>query len=49
VFGVIVANEQLPGGRILVGAVVATVVLSIFAHGLSANPLSARFAASEET
>jgi len=33
VFGVIVLNEQLPGGDTLTTTVVATVVLSILAHG----------------
>ncbi len=45
VFAVIVAKEKLPGNEILVGTVVATVVLSILAHGLTANPLSAAFGA----
>ena len=39
VFGVIVINEHLPGGDTLTITVVSTVVLSIVAHGLSANPL----------
>ena len=43
VFGVIVLNEALPGGKMLSMAVVYTVVLSIVLHGLSANPLSAKF------
>jgi NhaP-type Na+/H+ or K+/H+ antiporter len=45
VFGVIVLNERLPGGDTLTTAVVSTVVLSIVAHGLSANPLVGGLAA----
>lgn len=45
VFLLIVMDAKLPGGETLVATVVATVVLSILAHGLSANPLSAAFAA----
>jgi len=43
VFLVIVAQEKLPGGDTLIATVVATVALSIVAHGLTANPLSAAF------
>jgi NhaP-type Na+/H+ or K+/H+ antiporter len=39
VFGVIVINEHLPGGHIIAITAVCTIVLSIFAHGFSANPL----------
>jgi NhaP-type Na+/H+ or K+/H+ antiporter len=39
VFAVIVLDEALPNGGILVQTVVATILLSIFCHGLSANPL----------
>ena len=45
VFIIIVADEKLPGGPTLIATVVATVVLSILAHGLTANPLAARFGA----
>ena len=45
----IVANAKLPGGDTLIATVVATVVLSIVAHGLTANPLAARFGAREKT
>jgi NhaP-type Na+/H+ or K+/H+ antiporter len=45
VFLVMVANENLPGNDTMVATVVATVVLSIVAHGLTANPLAARFGA----
>ena len=40
-FLVIVAQRKRPGSDILV----ATVVLSILAHGLTANPLAAAFGA----
>ena len=46
VFAIIVLNENLPGGQTLALTVVCTVVLSIFAHGLTANPLAKRIAAS---
>ena len=49
VFLVIVAQEKLPGGDTLISVVVATVVLSILGHGLSANPLAARFGARRAT
>ncbi|MGR8918035.1 MAG: cation:proton antiporter [Gammaproteobacteria bacterium] len=39
VFGVIVLNDQLPGGSTITNTVVATIVLSVIGHGLSANPL----------
>ena len=39
VFAVIVFNQHLPGGGTLAMTVVFTVVLSIIAHGVSANPL----------
>ncbi len=47
VFIVIVSHEKLPGNPILVGSVVTTVLFSVIAHGLSANPLAQRFGASE--
>jgi NhaP-type Na+/H+ or K+/H+ antiporter len=47
VFAVIAVDAKLPGNDTLVATTVATVVLSILAHGLSANPLSALFAAHE--
>jgi sodium/hydrogen antiporter len=43
VFAIIVAHEKLPGSPQLIGTVVVTVVLSVLAHGLSANPLASRF------
>ncbi len=45
VFLVMVANENLPANNTLVAKVMATVVLSIVAHGLTANPLAAWFGA----
>jgi NhaP-type Na+/H+ or K+/H+ antiporter len=47
VFGIIVVNERLPGEETLVLTVVCTVLLSVVAHGLSANPLSNAFGAYE--
>jgi len=41
VFAVIVMNAHLPGGTTLSMIVVCTILLSIVAHGLSANPLVA--------
>jgi NhaP-type Na+/H+ or K+/H+ antiporter len=41
VFAVIVLNEHLPGGGTIAMTVVCTIVLSVVAHGLSANPLVA--------
>jgi NhaP-type Na+/H+ or K+/H+ antiporter len=45
VFVVIVANEKLPGNDTLIATVVATVFLSILAHGLTANPIATAFGA----
>ena len=45
VFAVIVLNENLPGGETISTAVVCTIILSVIAHGLSANPLVAALAA----
>jgi len=44
VFAIIVLNENLPGGETLVITVACTVILSIVAHGLSANPLATALA-----
>ncbi len=44
VFAIIVLNEDLPGGELLAVIVVCTVVLSIIAHGLTANPFAKSFA-----
>jgi NhaP-type Na+/H+ or K+/H+ antiporter len=43
VFIVIVLNENLPGGQTLQQTVVWTVILSVVAHGLSANPLASLY------
>ena len=45
VFAVIVIDNDLPGGGTITMTVVCTIVLSIIAHGLSANPLVAALAA----
>ncbi len=39
VFAVMVINADLPGGELLTDTVAWTVLLSVIAHGLSANPL----------
>lgn len=49
VFIVIVVDAKLDGSDLLVGTVMTTVVLSILAHGLSANPLASRFGASQRS
>jgi NhaP-type Na+/H+ or K+/H+ antiporter len=41
VFGVIVLQEDLPGGPIIAVAVFCTILLSVITHGLTANPLAA--------
>lgn len=48
VFGVIVLNENLPGAATISLTVVTTILLSVIAHGLSANFLVARLANSEK-
>jgi NhaP-type Na+/H+ or K+/H+ antiporter len=45
VFAVIVLNEHLPGGDTLSMTVVCTILLSVIAHGISANPLVAALGA----
>ena len=45
VFAVIVLNEHLTGGGTIAMTVVCTIMLSVIAHGLSANPLVAALAA----
>ena len=42
VFAVIVLNENLPGGKTIALTAVCTIVLSVIAHGISANPLVRR-------
>jgi len=44
VFAVIVIDEHLPGGDTITIAAACTIILSILAHGLSANPLVALLA-----
>lgn len=46
VFAVIVLNENLPGGQIIITTVVCTITLSVIGHGLSANPLVAALVSS---
>ena len=45
VFGVIVINNNLPGGGTIALTVVCTIVFSIIFHGLSAKPLVAALGA----
>jgi NhaP-type Na+/H+ or K+/H+ antiporter len=45
VFIVIVLNENLPGGETLKQTVVWAVILSVLAHGLTANPLATLYGA----
>ena len=40
VFGIIVLNEGVPGGDLIGTILVLTVLLSLIAHGISANPLA---------
>ncbi len=47
VFAIIVINEQLPGEKTLILTVACTVTLSVFAHGLTSNPLANLLAAYE--
>ncbi|MGB5629842.1 MAG: cation:proton antiporter [Woeseiaceae bacterium] len=47
VFAIIVVNEQLPGSDFMATVVATTVLLSLVAHGVSANPL-ARWIAGRE-
>jgi NhaP-type Na+/H+ or K+/H+ antiporter len=44
VFTEIVIEERLPGGNTLAIAVACTIIMSVLAHGLSANPLVAALA-----
>lgn len=39
VFGVIILNEKLPGNDTIIAVAGGTVLLSVIAHGISANPL----------
>lgn len=45
VFAIIVLNKDLPGEDLMAITVVCTVVLSIIAHGVTANPFAKAFAA----
>ena len=45
VFAVIVLNEHLRGGDTMTMTVICTVILSVVAHGITANPLVAALAA----
>jgi NhaP-type Na+/H+ or K+/H+ antiporter len=45
VFAVIVINQKLPGGSVVIDTAVVTIILSVLLHGLSANPLVAALAA----
>jgi NhaP-type Na+/H+ or K+/H+ antiporter len=45
VFAVIVLNAHLPGGGELALTVACTIILSILAHGITANPLAAAYGA----
>jgi NhaP-type Na+/H+ or K+/H+ antiporter len=44
VFGLIVLEEQLPGGSTITATVVCTIILSVVLHGITANPLVALLA-----
>jgi len=48
VFGVIVLHEHLPGGDTIILTAVCTIILSVVAHGLSANPLIAALTATKK-
>jgi NhaP-type Na+/H+ or K+/H+ antiporter len=45
VFAVIVLNNTLPGGGTLALTTACTIIMSVAAHGLSANPVVAALAA----
>ncbi len=45
VFAVMVINQKLPGGSVVIDTAVSTIILSVLLHGLSANPLVAALAA----
>ena len=42
VFMVIVFDEHLPGGRILLATVTTTILFSVILHGITANPWASR-------
>ena len=45
VFAVMVREEALPGGDIVVATAACTILLSVIAHGLTANPLATAYGA----
>jgi NhaP-type Na+/H+ or K+/H+ antiporter len=45
VFSAMVLHEHLPGGKVIVATVVWTIMMSVVAHGLSANPFAAALGA----
>jgi NhaP-type Na+/H+ or K+/H+ antiporter len=45
VFAVMVINHQLPGGDLLVATTAWTILFSVLAHGISANPLATVYSA----
>lgn len=45
VFAIIVLEEKLPGGRTILMTTVCTIILSVFAHGFTAEPLASIFGA----
>jgi len=47
VFAIIVLNTELPGSEFMAVVVACTVLLSLIAHGITANPLAARLARAE--
>lgn len=44
VFAIIVLNTELPGSEFMASVVACTVLFSLIAHGITANPLAARLA-----
>ena len=49
VFAVIVLDSKLPNSDLIAMTVVCTIILSIIAHGITANPLVAAFTAKKRT
>jgi sodium/hydrogen antiporter len=45
VFAIIVLDEQLPGNDVLMMTITCTILLSVLAHGITANPLVKRIGA----
>ena len=45
VFAVIVLNNDLPGAELISVVVACTIILSAFAHGMTANPFASALAA----